>query len=650
MPVTVDLNTLNITTDEIAESIKVLLPEGCFFDDERIKFIRNFETIDLQAVPGSGKTTALLAKLLILEKRLPLKSNRGVLILSHTNTAIDEIKDKIGKYCPKLFSYPNFAGTVQSFVDQFLTIPCYNNLFKGKIQRIDNEIYEEQFEKNISYGAKTALHHKFQNNYSSFIKSIFVTNEIGLVDVFSFEEKIINKLSKETPTYKELISLKTQLIKKGFLNYNDAYAFGRIYLEKFPKIKEILQQRFQYIFIDEMQDLDSQQYELLETIFFNDGNSKSIFQRIGDKNQAIYSGEVHTDEIWKIREGEDKLLTINGSQRLNPLIAELVNCFAMYRDADFKVIGKNENCNLKPHLIVYDNSKIKSVIPKFSEIINNYILNNTFTITPKSKFKSIGWSKHTDEITKYKISDYCENFIVEKSITKIDFENLDSYLKKYDTEKKTLESIRKNILNAFIKILRFEDIYFTKKELLNFLNQNDDEQYQILKKNLYLWSIGIIRQNFNDVYDSIKRYIPQLLNIFGKTITSSRNFIYNTSQLIQIDESSMNIKENTINIHGFDIEIGTVHSAKGETHTATLYLETFYGNGNSNYESQRLAEQYKFVDFNKFDKKQHIQSTKMAYVGFSRPTHLLCVAVQRDRYESHLSDIDTNKWEIIYIT
>ena len=41
------------------------------FDDERLDFIKSFSTIDLQAVPGSGKTTALLAKLIILETKLP---------------------------------------------------------------------------------------------------------------------------------------------------------------------------------------------------------------------------------------------------------------------------------------------------------------------------------------------------------------------------------------------------------------------------------------------------------------------------------------------------------------------------------------------------------------------------------------------------
>ena len=112
----------NISDDEIRNAEKILLPNGKEFDEERKAFIRNFNTIDLQAVPGSGKTTALLAKLLILERKLPFDDGSGILVLSHTNAAIDEIKEKIQKHCPKLFSYPNFIGTIQSFVDDFLAL------------------------------------------------------------------------------------------------------------------------------------------------------------------------------------------------------------------------------------------------------------------------------------------------------------------------------------------------------------------------------------------------------------------------------------------------------------------------------------------------------------------------------------------------
>ena len=52
------LQVINITDEDINYAERILLPEGKNFDEERIKFIRNLDTLDLQAVPGSGKTTA----------------------------------------------------------------------------------------------------------------------------------------------------------------------------------------------------------------------------------------------------------------------------------------------------------------------------------------------------------------------------------------------------------------------------------------------------------------------------------------------------------------------------------------------------------------------------------------------------------------
>ena len=86
---------IKITNKDVVCAENVLLLEDQHFDDERKDFIKNLDTIDLQAVPGSGKTTALLAKLLILEKHFPFGDGSGVLVISHTNAAIDEIKSKI---------------------------------------------------------------------------------------------------------------------------------------------------------------------------------------------------------------------------------------------------------------------------------------------------------------------------------------------------------------------------------------------------------------------------------------------------------------------------------------------------------------------------------------------------------------------------
>ena len=134
---------IKINNSDIAYAERILFGKIGDFKGERKKFIKNLDTIDLQAVPGSGKTTVLLAKLLIMEKHLPFKDGSGILVISHTNTAIDEIKDKISKYCPKLFAYPNFIGTIQRFVDNFLALPFMCSYFKTRLPYIDSEVYQK---------------------------------------------------------------------------------------------------------------------------------------------------------------------------------------------------------------------------------------------------------------------------------------------------------------------------------------------------------------------------------------------------------------------------------------------------------------------------------------------------------------------------
>lgn len=95
-----------------------LLIGGNHFDKERLDFIKRLDSCDLLAVPGSGKTTALQAKLFVfLNSSLFLQ--RMVLVLSHTHAAVNEIKKKLSLSCPNLFQHPNFIGTVQDFVDTF---------------------------------------------------------------------------------------------------------------------------------------------------------------------------------------------------------------------------------------------------------------------------------------------------------------------------------------------------------------------------------------------------------------------------------------------------------------------------------------------------------------------------------------------------
>ena len=120
---------LKITDSDIKRAEALFFNgKGSFQDEmcERHAFIKCIDkSIDVEACPGSGKTTCLLAKLYLLSEKMPFENGRGICVLTHTNVAINEIKNKLGAKPDRLFQYPNFFGTIQSFVDKYLAIPYY---------------------------------------------------------------------------------------------------------------------------------------------------------------------------------------------------------------------------------------------------------------------------------------------------------------------------------------------------------------------------------------------------------------------------------------------------------------------------------------------------------------------------------------------
>lgn len=665
---------INVTEADIIYAEKILLKEGQSFDEERRTFIKDFTTLDLQAVPGSGKTTALLGKLLILEKYMPLKNGVGVLVLSHTNAAVDEIYSKIGKYAPKLFRYPNFIGTIQSFVDTYLAIPYYINKHKKKPYRIDNEIYNEKIEKCLS--KLWYYKYDFQEDtlrQIAYIKkvdeAIFYNYRFQVDEDIVFLTKAQNdaKLQINKPrgntkpqNYQDYSALEKRniyewfkrfkidiLVKEEVLHFDDAYFLAKLHIKYHPNIVNLLQKRFHFTFVDEMQDMDIHQHDLLERIFFENSASSSIFQRIGDINQAIYNGNSnYTNEIWSQR---TNTLQIRGSHRINYHLAPIIECLGL---TSYEILGLNKNVDgteieIKPHILVFDDRTKENVIPSFAEIIIQLQAESKIPSPSKHKFMAIAWRKEHEDSDKLGLSDYWNNYSVSNLKTKIDYKVLKDYLLFYDQTKNTLEAIRKQILNALLKIIRLESIFddnnrvYSKQKLLNDLKEHHNEEYENLKLFIYKWSISCINDKVEDVYLSIKDYVPTFLALFTKTINYSRAFIDGVSD-INIEQIDSIEQSNFYETDDIKIEIGTVHSAKGQTHAATLYLETFF---QGKYESEYLKNMFLNNPINKSGVYLR-QAMKMSYVGFSRPTHLLCVAIHKDRFERVLADIDRDFWEI----
>ncbi|MCJ7651333.1 MAG: UvrD-helicase domain-containing protein [Candidatus Lokiarchaeota archaeon] len=644
---------IEITDSEVEIAEKSLLPPSCQFDDERDTFIKNLESIDLQAVPSSGKTTALLAKLLILERYLPFDNGSGILVISHTNSAVDEIKNKIGDLCPKLFSYPNFVGTIQSFVDNYLAIPFYVNCFHNKPVRIDDQIYDEKIERyKLPYGANSWVQRRI--NPLEFIKKLRMDKDLNLIGELNKSAGEFILKNSAAPTYQALKRMKKDILKQGILHYDDAYFLAEVAIKKIPRFKKILQGRFTFVFVDEMQDMDLHQYNLLEKLFFDEGNSETVYQRIGDKNQAIFDGEVKLEDIWVYRANR---LELNGSNRLSGNNAGAVKYFGL---EFIEIEGRNRNSdgseiNIKPHIIVFDDRTKSKVIEKFADIIKEFQNGTKIPLNPKYPFKVICWRKEVEGNNKIALTDYFD-FKVDKHKPKVDYECLSDFIRNCKLSSNEFREVRKNIINALLKILRLEEVQstdgrnFTESKLILFIKDNSKhtELYELFMKKIFLWSKGIIQGKHEDVITKIKTYIPEFLLLFGKTINKSRDFISLISTNSQQPTTASNNKsENVFIKNGVEVEITTIHASKGQTHTATLYLESFFYQGLGHYESERLKQQFKNTSLATNAIKVVKQSARMVYVGFSRPTHLLCFAVHKNRFDANLSDIDRNKWEVI---
>lgn len=654
------LAKIDISDDDILYAESILLPKGKSFDLERRDFIRNMDTIDLQAVPGSGKTTALMAKLLILNRYLPLPSGRGVVVISHTNAAIDEIKDKIGRYCPKIFSYPNFIGTIQSFVNEFLAAPYFEQIWKRSITRIDDDSYNERYLKFGNHYIQ-GLTKDDRNRSLSWLNA----NSNVVIRWTSTGEKLVpTLLDGQPPSVKKprggtwsleetkvvenfIVDFKKKIISNGYIRFDESYALADLYIKKYPSVKFLMQSRFAFCFVDEMQDMDEVQYSLLEEVFYNKGLSSTNFQRIGDKNQSIYNNG--NKNFWIDR---GVCLRLRGSHRLTKEVAEVVKHFAVFPS---QIIGLRmlPSGSIKPHLLVYDNNTIKRVIPFYNSLISSFIDSGAIADRPENKYKVIGW---TDKIgaadAHTRLNNYKSAQVINNLKNPSKAKTLFHCLSSINTLNQDFSEIEQEVVGVILRLLQQEEITdgdgypFTKNRLNDNLRNSVDGFYDDYRFRLFQCCSMIAKQFISDACSIFNVLFGDLLSYFENLSSSTLDYRTALSK-IDVDPSPIIVDDELSRI-----EVQSVHSVKGETHTTTMYVETFYQKfvGGGSYESQRLTNPF---DLNPLSLNPHdyvLQSMKMVYVGFSRPTHLLCFAVHIDRSKNLITKNVEDCWEVLQVT
>lgn len=181
-----------ISGQDIHAVEEILLPHGAQFPEDARNVIRCWHSTNVAACPGSGKTTVLLAKLKLLADRMPLENGAGICVLSHTNVAVNEIKNRLSDYVDRLLSYPNYIGTIQSFIDRFVTMPYLRNVSGRNVQVVDGFTYAQHTPATI----KKVLEDKYREPYRQWMYEMSTLQKNDRQAVNQVVRKKINELLK----------------------------------------------------------------------------------------------------------------------------------------------------------------------------------------------------------------------------------------------------------------------------------------------------------------------------------------------------------------------------------------------------------------------------------------------------------------------
>lgn len=624
---------LRITDQDIKALEKVLTFE---FDTQRKDILKNLETINIQACPGSGKTTLIAAKLILLSQQWHYKY-RGICVLSHPNVAKNEIIKRIEESkipeAKDLLSYPHFIGTIHEFVNRYLGIPLVKS--KGcSIHQIDDEHCVSYMENNLGRRTKSYLNKK--KNASLYSFSLKIEENKIRCNIPTFDKK------SSTCSYNDLIRVRKEAMEKGLFFHNDFFIFDEKLLLDNPETAYIIQTRFPLVITDEMQDTQAHQDGLLQKIFSTEG-AQTVVQKFGDPDQAIFYG---TGGGEAAESDEDMSYKIKTSHRFHNDIAAKIKGLS-YAELDLvsqRQREDEESSNKQHTIFIYDNNSIDQVLPEFAKVCRS-----CFEDTRGRIIKAVGAVGKINE-GKITIPTYERQYSKDKNPKKLKMSTFIDAV--YFVQNQKMGDISSNyhiLMDAFLTLLYkagtkdAQGKYFTKTRLKETLQEEGKwNKFQMIMTHL-LFMDKTIEENY---WEKIKKDLCVLFELNMQDNNIEAYLQYYSKSLDKKGDFDQEASTNIFTYDGVDIELSTIHGVKGETHDATLVLETFYKAADVKQMLGYMVEPSK-----ERLKKNQKKFMKQLYIAVSRPKHLLCLAMHQDNIkDKQRTSLAAAGWKVVDIS
>ncbi|MDD6311314.1 MAG: ATP-dependent helicase [Firmicutes bacterium] len=224
----------------------------------------------LLAVPGSGKTTTLVARLghMIFDLGIDPAS---ILTLTYTNAATEDMRKR----------FESFFGDEKQV--EFRTI---NSLCNGIIRTYATRYGRNAFElEKENARIITEIYRQVYQEFPSELERNEAVRQIAYIKNMMLPKAEIKKLKIGEHSIEPLYDAYNELMRRQrLMDFDDQLVYALNILKKHGQLLEYYQEKYRYILVDEAQDTSKVQHEIIKLLA---SKYKNIFM-VGDEDQSIY--------------------------------------------------------------------------------------------------------------------------------------------------------------------------------------------------------------------------------------------------------------------------------------------------------------------------------------------------------------------------
>lgn len=595
------------------------------FTSQQVDAIKHFEGPALiLAVPGSGKTTVLLNRILNLIKNHNIDPSEIISITFSKSQGIDMEKRFLAQN-------PEFRGKIT-----FKTIHafCYEIVRNYmKLKNIKKTLIEGNNEFNRILILKRVY---YQKNYKKLsdeeINDFFSIYDYTKNKMYDFEGYLRkNHFISNRSLMLKLYNLYDEIkIQNNFMDFNDLLILANEYISTDKKLLKALKNRYKFFQIDEGQDTSTLQFEIIRKIVFPENN---VFI-VADDDQSTYSFRGASPENllnFKDIYPNSKIFFMDKNFRSTKNIIKISNKIIQGNKIRYEKYSKHtteENSQIMLFKVKNSTIQARELVKRISEINPNETIGVLYRNNISSLYiADILKNNDIDFFVKENKFDFYSNRILndvknillfsedttDLEVFKRIYFKLNAYIKKDFITKLEYKPYNQCVLESLLDLDELNDFYLNKFTSL----RNDFKRLKRMKMEdkidciLYELGYGDYLDNFNEFSNLNYNLIFDLIKYLSKDLKIFDEFIEKLDNLKELLKNASSSKSN--------ISISTIHSSKGLEYDNVFIIDLIDGE----FPQKSIL--------NSFDEKLLEEERRLFYVAMTRARKRLFLYTIKER-------------------